>query len=98
MGTPKSRAIAKTIRESRPDQTPVTKPAYDRNLGFGSSELGGAIGVFEDIHSPASEEVGDADMGSFWPLGLVRAAPTRILIVPYFIDRPNIGFYLVEVQ
>jgi hypothetical protein len=81
MGTPKSRAIAKTMRDNRPDQIPVTKAAYDRNRGFGSSELGGAIGVFEDIHSPASGEVGDADMASFWPLGLLNETPTRIFPV-----------------
>jgi len=81
MGTPKSRATAKTIRESRPDQTPVTNAAYAKNLGFGSSELGGAMGVFEDIHSPALGEVGAADIGSFWPLGLTYGTPTRIFPV-----------------
>lgn len=49
-GTPQSTAIPNTMRHNRPDQIPVTNPAYSKNRTLGLSAFGGAIGVTERSH------------------------------------------------
>jgi len=64
MGTPISRANPYTTKLRMDDHTPVTNPAYAKNLGPGSMEIAGAMGVLEPTHTATVESL-DVDTPLF---------------------------------